>query len=258
MILHLVPFGASLYFYFYELIPYDNPSVYAAFVKCLPIWCLAGAAYLYGRTLSTKIVKTNYHTYVAIGLAICSIGDACLIWHEHFVHGMLAFGIGHCFYIYAFGFQPLGLSIGVVLYALSAIVLVTILPHIDNPEIFFGMPVYSFLLVTMAWRTLVQAFSGPEAWQGHKLIAALGAVLFLISDTLVSVHDLQFPIPNGQVYIMGTYYAAQLFITLSVCNRGKGGNNNAANGALSSQKKSKKIKKSKQRSNSTSSSSTSH
>lgn len=48
-----------------------------------------------------------------------AVGDACLIWPGYFDTGVLSFLIGHLFYIYAFGFKPLNLPLGIACYAVA-------------------------------------------------------------------------------------------------------------------------------------------
>lgn len=49
------------------------------------------------------------------GLIFSSLGDT-LLNHNYFPHGMGAFAIAQIFYINAFGFRPLKLWIGLILY----------------------------------------------------------------------------------------------------------------------------------------------
>lgn len=62
--------------------------------------------------------KTRYKfsRYILIGLFFSCVGDGLLVWRELFLYGMAAFGIGHVFFISAFGFQPLNLRLGILLY----------------------------------------------------------------------------------------------------------------------------------------------
>jgi uncharacterized membrane protein YhhN len=47
------------------------------------------------------------------------VGDALLIWPQYFIYGMGAFGVAQIMYTAAFGFQPLNVPLGMVLYALG-------------------------------------------------------------------------------------------------------------------------------------------
>ena len=63
------------------------------------------------------ILRSVFRSRILVALIFCCIGDACLVWEESFIFGMGAFAIGHFFYISAFGFQPLNLPVGIILFA---------------------------------------------------------------------------------------------------------------------------------------------
>lgn len=57
---------------------------------------------------------------------------------------------------------------------------------------------------------------GKIPWR--KIYAAIGAVLFVISDLVLAVNKFCQPVAGERYIIMTTYYAAQFFIALSVVN----------------------------------------
>lgn len=62
----------------------------------------------------------------------------------------------------------------------------------------------------MAWRALARAELSPAA-----AITALGALIFVASDSLILVHVFYKPLSFYQEGVMSTYYAAQYCIALS-------------------------------------------
>ncbi|KZR97424.1 Transmembrane protein 86A, partial [Daphnia magna] len=88
---------------------------------------------------------------ILIGLIFSCIGDCLLVWREFFLHGMVAFGIGHMFFISAFGFKPLNIPLSIPMYIASMLSLSMWLPQ---QALIYKMtvPIYTALLVTMAWR----------------------------------------------------------------------------------------------------------
>jgi alkenylglycerophosphocholine hydrolase len=77
----------------------------------------------------------------------------------------------------------------------------------------FGVPIYMTLLLTMAWRANARLQSSKNL---PKLLAGLGGLFFVISDGLIGFDKFYTPIKYSKVFIMITYYIAQLGITLSV------------------------------------------
>ena len=58
------------------------------------------------------------------GLFFGLLGDAFLVYDEFFVLGMIAFGVGHLFYISAFEYgRKLNIPVGLSLLALLVIIL---------------------------------------------------------------------------------------------------------------------------------------
>ena len=71
---------------------------------------------------------------ILIGLFFSCIGDGLLVWREFFLYGMVSFGIGHMFFISAFGFQPLNLSLGIPMYIAS--MLGTVIDSLFNNRVY--------------------------------------------------------------------------------------------------------------------------
>lgn len=80
-----------------------------------------------------------------------------------------------------------------------------------------AVPLYSILLETMVWR----AFARVENTKSMpQVFCAVGALSFMISDGLILFNLFYTPIPNAQIYIIFTYYLAQLLLTLSILDVG--------------------------------------
>lgn len=208
----LVPFFKTLAIYFVVFIPEDNPSLFAMFLKCLPILSLLLFVLMHGMSLGNEY---TFSRRILIGLIFSCIGDGLLVWRELFLHGMVAFGIGHMFFISAFGFKPLNIPLGIPMYIASMLGLSMWLPQ---QALIYKMtvPIYTALLVTMAWRATARVRFFEELWTWTKLCSCVGGLFFVISDAIIGLHMFYSPIPYGQVLIMTTYYAAQLGIALSV------------------------------------------
>ncbi|XP_076652485.1 lysoplasmalogenase TMEM86A [Halictus rubicundus] len=217
----LVPFFKSVSVYFILLA--EQPSLLTACFKCLPIISLIVFVLLHGISLSQEY---TFSRRILTGLIFSCIGDALLVWPSCFIGGMCMFALAQIMYISAFGFIPLNIILGTVLYAMCSIVIYTLMPGL-NGVLVIGVPVYTVLLTTMAWRAISRVQFYRELWTWTKLCSCIGSICFLISDTLLGFHYFHTPLPYSQVSIMLTYYAAQLGIALSAV--GSKNNNNISN-----------------------------
>lgn len=138
---------------------------------------------------------------VAAGLALSALGDALLLWPQHFVAGMAAFAGAHVAYIAALGWARRAAALGGALYGGALLFVWRVAPP---PGLRAPVALYALLLATTAWRGAARG--GP---------AAVGALLFLLSDTLLGYGLFGGPVPCQQVLVMSTYYLAQLGLALS-------------------------------------------
>ena len=147
------------------------------------------------------------------GLLLSVVGDACLVYPTFFELGVVAFGLAHCYYIKAFGFQPQNIAAGIMLYlSVGAYLGLVVIPRLPDMLSLIGMPLYFTLLTTTAWRALARALGSPVK---SRHLTAIGAVLFVISDGLIVYNLFVQPLQAQQFLIMSTYYAAQFLISLS-------------------------------------------
>ncbi|XP_066600593.1 lysoplasmalogenase TMEM86A [Prorops nasuta] len=206
----LVPFFKSVSVYF--VLFAEHPTLLTACFKCLPIISLIIFVVLHGMSLSEEY---TFSRRILIGLIFSCLGDALLVWPNYFIAGMCMFAIAQITYIAAFGFEPLNAKLGAVIYLMSSIAIWILMPGL-NGVLSIGVPIYTLLLTTMAWRAISRVQFFGELWTWTKLCSCLGSICFVISDTLLGFHYFHTPLPYAQISIMSTYYAAQLGIALSV------------------------------------------
>ncbi|KAH0551999.1 lysoplasmalogenase-like protein TMEM86A [Cotesia glomerata] len=205
----LVPFFKSVCVYFVLLA--EQPSLFTACFKCLPIISLIVFVLLHGMNLSDEY---KFSRRILTGLIFSCLGDALIVWPNLFVAGMSMFAIAQIMYITAFGFAPLNSTLGAMIYALCTIVIYILMPGLEG-ILAIGVPIYTTLLGTMAWRAISRVRYFKEPWTWTQLCSCIGSIFFLISDTLLGFHHFYHPVPYATVSIMLTYYAAQLGIALS-------------------------------------------
>lgn len=216
-----MPFTKFTCIYFVAWTPYENPNLYAALIKCLPILALFAFVWLQH---ATNYEESKYRYCILLGLFLSCVGDFLLIWNELFGYGVWFFGCAHIAYICAFGwYKPLNLRLGFVIYAFGISAYLLVLPGLPNLlAIVNGM--YCIIISTAAWRAIARVEFTWEVWKWTKLFAAIGTVLFCISDTMIVFSMYRgWSLPGNfqRGVVMSTYYTAQLGIALSAVNHQK-------------------------------------
>jgi len=152
---------------------------------------------------------------ILLGLAACLAGDVFLMLKEkRFAEGLVAFLLGHLFYISAFlaVMKPradLGTLLPLFIFASG--MLTILFPHLGRMKV--PVAVYIIVITVMAGLA-IQRYVDVGGAPAFK--AFLAAVLFLVSDSVLAVNRFVRPFPGAQKVILGTYFAAQLLFALSV------------------------------------------
>jgi uncharacterized membrane protein YhhN len=155
-----------------------------------------------------------YVPMIAAGLSCSLVGDVFLMLPgDRFLAGLGSFMGAHLCYIVAFSAGASFVSrpwLIVPWLAYALILFRTLLPHVGKLK--WPVLVYGTVIVLMAWRAL-------ERWvqvgQVGALLAALGAVLFVISDSALALNRFKAKFRSAQALVLSTYFAAQWLIALS-------------------------------------------
>jgi alkenylglycerophosphocholine hydrolase len=193
---------AGLMALIYLLMP-DMPGVYTPLIKAAPLWILTGLAF------SAKAIA--HKRMLAFALLFSGIGDFLLglEFAGSFAAGMGAFLIAQLAYIRLFwpqrrAWASLAMTqkaaIGAVLvWALSLGVWLLPLAGVMAP----ALMVYFSALCLMVLLALDSNATNIAKW---------GAVLFLLSDSLIGIDRFALAIPERHFAVMGSYYLAQAFL----------------------------------------------
>ncbi|MDG5492976.1 lysoplasmalogenase [Psychroserpens sp. SPM9] len=154
-----------------------------------------------------------------VALIASWIGDILLIfetWHpELFMFGLIAFLIAHMFYILLFlkhrnrHKNPL-VFIGLLL--IYAGCLFYILKDGLNDML---IPVIVYMLVILGMSTTAFLRQGSVPKQSFLLVFA-GAILFMISDSILALNKFYEPLVYSNISIMTTYALAQFLIVIGI------------------------------------------
>ncbi|MEP7101089.1 MAG: lysoplasmalogenase [Burkholderiales bacterium] len=153
--------------------------------------------------------------FIRIGLVLSLIGDVFLLWpKEGFLPGLVAFLLAHLAYIGAF-MVPVRLAARPLVFvgyaALALLILSQLWPGIPGA---LRAPVVAYVmcLATMAAQALVWWRSSAARAAADTPLArwaALGGVLFMVSDSLLATNKFAFALPLSSLWILGTYWLAQ-------------------------------------------------
>jgi len=163
--------------------------------------------------------EPRYRRWILAGLGFSLAGDICLMLPvDAFVAGLAAFLFAHLCYIAALwrgARGPARLVCALAMAAFAALNIVGLWSHL--PVALRGAVIaYTCVLAAMAALALARAVSlragvGPPAWR-----AALGALLFVASDSILAWDRFAGHWPWAIAWVLGTYYAAQWCIARSI------------------------------------------
>ncbi len=149
---------------------------------------------------------------ILLGLALSLAGDVALLWPQRgFLPGLVAFLLAHLAYIAAFC-VPVRLAARPVAFAAYALVALAILtplwPGIPGA---LRAPVVAYVvcLAAMAAQALVWWRTSTLADAGLARRAALGGLLFMVSDGLLATNKFAAPLPLAALWILASYWLAQ-------------------------------------------------
>ncbi|HET6555032.1 MAG TPA: lysoplasmalogenase [Dyella sp.] len=189
---------------------------------CLHWVCkpLATVLILWSAWRAQPPVSAGYQRWLVTGMLFSLAGDIFLMLPvDAFVAGLVAFLIGHVFFIRAlmtdtrFAARPLAVVACLAYGALNLWALWPALPGaLHLPVVIYVVVLASMAgqAVARAWRHAHDALAGPAQW------AAAGALLFLLSDTLLAWNRFKLAIPMSALWILATYYAALWCLARSV------------------------------------------
>jgi uncharacterized membrane protein YhhN len=153
--------------------------------------------------------KTLYNKLIIVGFVFSLIGDILLMRTvDMFVPGLIAFLTAHLFYIYAFWLWKKKLqllsSLPFYLYGLLFFLFLNqALGEMKIPVAF-----YILVITTMLWRSALQYNRQDKMGKW----AFWGALLFVLSDSMIALSKFDGPFILSSILIMITYWGGQFMI----------------------------------------------
>ena len=152
---------------------------------------------------SAKSDNLDINKFFAAGLALSFFGDLFLLFDWGFLPGLGSFLVAHVFYIISFAKKlqkPITKFWPLILAIYASVLLFFLFPYLKEMKI--PVALYAVVISVMMYSALKT--------DKHYLI--IGALLFLISDTLLSVNLFLKPLMILNLLVMTTYVAAQWFL----------------------------------------------
>lgn len=172
---------------------------------------------------ATQLFPNNFRHYLIAGLGFAWLGDVLLLASEivplyeiFYLLGIVAFLITHVCYILAFinyrpdhhGLLPAKPYAALPVVAYWCLICWIIVPGVPS-HLLVPTVVYAAVLAGMALMCLHLA-SKAEFPVWYRMFG--GTLLFMISDSLISLNMNGWPIPQATFWVMLTYIVGQYFI----------------------------------------------
>ena len=155
--------------------------------------------------------RTRARRWLLAALAFSLAGDVCLMLSGLFIPGLVAFLCAHVCYIRLFALDapwlPRRMPLLVCLL-LAVGVYSTLWSHLP-PELRLPVAAYVLVIALMAAQAVGRA--QVRASRAARCVA-YGALLFMLSDTLLAIDRFVHPLAWAAVGVLSTYYAAQWLI----------------------------------------------
>lgn len=177
--------------------------------------------FFFGQTFTFPLM------WFGIGLAFSLAGDIFLMLpaERFFLPGLIAFLLGHVFYIIGFGrlvapssARVPGVIIALMLITVSILIyrkLAQGMQASGNRRMLIPVTVYSLVISIMLYAALITNLDNN--WLApNAILVSVGALLFYISDILNAWTRFVSPSPHDRLWIMISYHLGQFGIAMGV------------------------------------------
>jgi uncharacterized membrane protein YhhN len=175
-----------------------------------PVAMGAAIIFVAARAVSMRLPGT-FSSELAAALVFSLAGDWFLLQPGGFIPGLVCFLIAHLCYIALFrGGVPwfpsrkaLAATLGI-----AGLMYATLFPNL-GPVLKGAVAAYAAVIALMAAQAIGRATVLRDK---HALGVAVGACFFMLSDALLAINKFAMPIPLAPLWVLATYYTAQLLI----------------------------------------------
>lgn len=175
------------------------------------LWLIAWVA-----RMPVADVVPRYRGWVLAGLCLSLLGDVLLMLpQELFVPGLVAFLLAHVCYVIAFAPGSGGWTLLPAMLLMAVIGggnLYALWPSLPAS---MQLPVSAYVLVISMMAVLALSAAFHKRARVGAWLAASGALLFVLSDSLLAWNRFAGPLPLSIIGVLATYWAAQYLIAAS-------------------------------------------
>ena len=160
----------------------------------------------------------RFYLILALALAASLAGDVALMFQGYFLPGLVAFLLAHLAYIALFkrGVPWLPSRAALAATLLTGAAMYAVLWVGGLPAALRGpVALYVVAIALMAAQAIGRArvLRRPADWA-----VALGACSFMLSDALLAINRFVQPLPLAPLWVLGSYYVAQILIASCACS----------------------------------------
>ncbi|UVE18789.1 lysoplasmalogenase [Pseudomonas sp. LS44] len=162
----------------------------------------------------------QYRRWISLGLVASLAGDILLQWPtDLFVFGLGAFLLAHLAYLVAYLGDSRRLALAaLVLAVVVGVAIFSLLASRGLGPLLIPVALYALTISAMLWRALGRLGS-PLISARSGWLAAGGALLFVLSDSLIGINRFVVPFEAAPYAIILTYWLGQWGIAASVIYR---------------------------------------
>jgi uncharacterized membrane protein YhhN len=187
----------------YVAVPGLIPSGWRWFFKIIPI-----ALLLY---LALTRTAGKVRLLLGLGLVLSGIGDVLLAMSGLFVQGLGAFLLAQVTYtvlfLTQFRWQPNRLPWAALIVVYAVACTLFIVPEAGDMQV----PVTAYM-IAISLMAIAAGFRNDQQF----MWVAMGALIFMVSDTLIAVNRFVSPFEYSGIAVMTTYYVAQVLICVGI------------------------------------------
>jgi uncharacterized membrane protein YhhN len=174
--------------------------------------------------IKSKLLNNSLRVLVLMALIFSLLGDGFLMSTNYkepfFISGLFSFLMAHILYIFAFRKQKGNLkifslfSLVIFLFAIGLFILI----NAQLKSLFIPVVIYMIAIITMVISAYLR--KGAVSYFSFTIVL-LGALFFLVSDSLIALNKFYKPITYPTVSIMISYAIAQYCIIIGLLKNQK-------------------------------------